>query len=52
MERAHVVIMVTVEDENDNNPMFTNQPYHAVLVHTSPLGHVIKQVRRYVAACS
>ncbi|XP_052280093.1 protocadherin Fat 1-like isoform X4 [Dreissena polymorpha] len=43
-ERAHMVIMVTVEDENDNNPMFTNQPYHAVLVHTSPLGHVIKQV--------
>ena len=42
--RAHVVVEVTVEDVNDNAPMFVNQPYHAVIVYDSSLGDTIKQV--------
>ena len=44
-ERAHAVVKVTVEDKNDNSPVFVNQPYHAVLVHDASLGHVVKQVK-------
>ncbi|XP_052793607.1 protocadherin Fat 1-like isoform X3 [Mya arenaria] len=43
-ERAHAVVKVTVEDENDNAPMFVQQPYHSVLVYDAPLGHIVKQV--------
>lgn len=43
-QRAHTIVEVTVEDENDNSPMFVQQPYHAVLVYDAPLGHVVKQV--------
>ena len=47
MERAHVVVDVTVDDENDNVPMFVNQPYHAVIVYDSRSGDSIKQVNTY-----
>ena len=44
LERAHVVVDVTIDDENDNVPMFVNQPYHAVIVYDSRSGDSIKQV--------
>ncbi|XP_060561268.1 LOW QUALITY PROTEIN: protocadherin Fat 1-like [Ruditapes philippinarum] len=43
-QRAHALVKVMVEDENDNDPVFVHQPYHSVLVHDSVLGHVVKQV--------
>jgi hypothetical protein len=43
-QRAHALVKVIVEDENDNDPVFVHQPYHSVLVHDSVLGHVVKQV--------
>ena len=41
---AHVVVMVTVLDENDNAPMFVNQPYHSVVSFDAAEGEVVKRV--------
>ncbi|XP_028312232.1 protocadherin Fat 1a isoform X3 [Gouania willdenowi] len=43
-ERAHVILTVTVLDENDNKPMFVNLPYHALVQIDAVEGHVIRQV--------
>ena len=44
MTRAHVVVEVTIDDLNDNAPMFVNQPYHAVIVYDSKSGNTITKV--------
>ncbi|XP_068176860.1 protocadherin Fat 1a isoform X1 [Antennarius striatus] len=41
---AHVLVTVTVEDVNDNKPMFVNLPYHA-LVQMDTENQVIRQVK-------
>ncbi|XP_051891479.1 protocadherin Fat 1a isoform X7 [Pristis pectinata] len=41
---AHVVVKVTVEDINDNAPIFVNLPYYAVVQVDAEVGHVIRQV--------
>ncbi|XP_062865096.1 protocadherin Fat 1a [Trichomycterus rosablanca] len=41
---AHVLVRVTVEDVNDNPPMFVNLPYHALVQKDAEVGQVIKQV--------
>ncbi|XP_069780628.1 protocadherin Fat 1a isoform X4 [Narcine bancroftii] len=41
---AHVVVKVTVEDVNDNAPIFVNLPYYAVVQVDAEVGHVIRQV--------
>ncbi|XP_036372790.1 protocadherin Fat 1a isoform X3 [Megalops cyprinoides] len=41
---AHVVVAVTVEDENDNSPMFVNLPYHALVQMDAEVGQAIRQV--------
>lgn len=41
---AHVVVTVTVEDVNDNKPMFVNLPYHALVQMDAEEGQVIRQV--------
>uniref|UniRef100_A0A8C3A5X4 FAT atypical cadherin 1a n=1 Tax=Cyclopterus lumpus TaxID=8103 RepID=A0A8C3A5X4_CYCLU len=41
---AHVLVTVTVEDENDNKPMFVNLPYHALVQMDAEEGQVIRQV--------
>uniref|UniRef100_UPI00398E8ED6 protocadherin Fat 1a isoform X3 n=1 Tax=Pristiophorus japonicus TaxID=55135 RepID=UPI00398E8ED6 len=41
---AHVVVKVTVEDINDNVPVFVNLPYYAVVQVDAEVGHVIRQV--------
>ncbi|XP_067842908.1 protocadherin Fat 1a isoform X2 [Heptranchias perlo] len=41
---AHVVVKVTVEDINDNAPVFVNLPYYAVVQVDAEVGHVIRQV--------
>ncbi|XP_041359153.1 protocadherin Fat 1-like isoform X2 [Gigantopelta aegis] len=41
---AHVVVMVTVLDENDNAPMFVNQPYHSVVSFDAAEGEIVKRV--------
>ncbi|KAJ8281254.1 hypothetical protein GJAV_G00065390 [Gymnothorax javanicus] len=41
---AHVVVTVTIEDENDNRPMFVNLPYHALAQVDAGVGQVIRQV--------
>lgn len=43
-EGAHVVLTVTVEDVNDNKPMFVSLPYHALVQMDAEEGHVIRQV--------
>ncbi|CAL1526834.1 unnamed protein product [Lymnaea stagnalis] len=42
---AHVVVLVTVEDENDNPPMFLNLPYHCTVSGDAKSGEVIQIVR-------
>uniref|UniRef100_A0A2C9M9H4 Uncharacterized protein n=1 Tax=Biomphalaria glabrata TaxID=6526 RepID=A0A2C9M9H4_BIOGL len=42
---AHVVVLVTVLDENDNPPMFVNQPYHCTVSGDAKDGEVIQVVR-------
>lgn len=42
---GHVLLTVTVEDANDNRPMFVNLPYHALVQMDAEEGHVIRQVR-------
>ncbi|XP_026158683.1 protocadherin Fat 1a isoform X2 [Mastacembelus armatus] len=43
-DEAHVLLTVTVEDMNDNKPMFVNLPYHALVQMDAEEGHVIRQV--------
>jgi protocadherin Fat 1/2/3 len=41
---AHVIVNVTVQDINDNCPMFVNLPYYAVVSVDDPKGSVITKV--------
>lgn len=41
---AHVVIKVTVEDINDNAPVFVNLPYYAAVQVDAHVGQVIRHV--------
>ncbi|XP_060102406.1 protocadherin Fat 1 isoform X1 [Heteronotia binoei] len=41
---AHVVVKVTVEDVNDNAPIFVNLPYYATVKIDSEVGQVIRRV--------
>ncbi|KAM4836847.1 protocadherin Fat 1 isoform 5-T5 [Thomomys bottae] len=41
---AHVVVKVTVEDQNDNAPVFVNLPYYAVVKVDTEVGHIIRSV--------
>ncbi|XP_061626492.1 protocadherin Fat 1a isoform X2 [Phyllopteryx taeniolatus] len=41
---AHVVLTVTVEDVNDNMPIFVNLPYHALVQMDAEEGQVVRQV--------
>ncbi|XP_069049414.1 protocadherin Fat 1 isoform X3 [Lepisosteus oculatus] len=41
---AHMLVKVTVEDENDNKPKFVNLPYYALVQVDAEAGHVIRQV--------
>ncbi|XP_030643540.1 protocadherin Fat 1a isoform X2 [Chanos chanos] len=43
-EVAHVLVTVSVEDVNDNTPMFVNLPYHALVQVDAEVGQVIRQV--------
>nr|XP_020476445.1 protocadherin Fat 1 isoform X3 [Monopterus albus] len=43
-DEAHVLVTVTVEDVNDNKPMFVNLPYHALVQMDAEEGQVIRQV--------
>ncbi|KAL1023572.1 hypothetical protein UPYG_G00042580 [Umbra pygmaea] len=43
-EVAHVPVTVIVEDMNDNQPMFVNLPYQALVRIEAEEGHVIRQV--------
>ncbi|XP_033823988.1 protocadherin Fat 1a isoform X1 [Periophthalmus magnuspinnatus] len=43
-ETAHVLLTVTVDDVNDNKPMFLNRPYHVLVQMDAEEGHVILQV--------
>lgn len=42
---AHVVVNVSISDENDNCPIFVNLPYYAVVSVDDPKGTVIIKVR-------
>nr|XP_006001093.1 PREDICTED: protocadherin Fat 1 isoform X1 [Latimeria chalumnae]XP_014346958.1 PREDICTED: protocadherin Fat 1 isoform X1 [Latimeria chalumnae] len=44
LQVAHVVVKVTVEDINDNAPIFVNLPYYAVVQVDAEVGHVVRQV--------
>ncbi|XP_061108849.1 protocadherin Fat 1 isoform X2 [Conger conger] len=42
---AHVLVKVTVDDVNDNEPVFLNLPYQVSLVQRNAMaGHIIRQV--------
>ena len=41
---AHTLLSVHIKDENDNAPMFINQPYYAVASIEAQRGEVVKQV--------
>lgn len=41
---AHVLLTVTVEDANDNKPMFVDLPYHALVQMDAEEGQLIRQV--------
>ncbi|KAM6972795.1 protocadherin Fat 1a [Aplochiton taeniatus] len=43
-EVSHVLVTVIVEDENDNQPLFVNLPYHAMVQVDAAEGHVIRRV--------
>lgn len=43
-DMAHVLVTVTIEDINDNPPMFVNLPYHALVQKDAEVGQVIRQV--------
>ncbi|XP_042236772.1 protocadherin Fat 1-like, partial [Homarus americanus] len=42
---AHVLVRVAVMDVNDNEPVFLNQPYYALVSTSAPRGHVVTKVR-------
>lgn len=42
---AHVVVKVSISDENDNCPIFVNLPYYAVVSVDDPKGSVIIKVQ-------
>ena len=41
---AHVVVSVTVEDVNDNAPMFVKQPFQTIVSTDAEHGEIIKKV--------
>ncbi|XP_036407043.1 protocadherin Fat 1-like isoform X2 [Megalops cyprinoides] len=41
---AHVLVKVTVEDVNDNKPVFVNLPYYTLMRRDSEVGQTIRQV--------
>ncbi|XP_065574069.1 fat-like cadherin-related tumor suppressor homolog isoform X5 [Artemia franciscana] len=41
---AHTTVKVTIEDVNDNKPIFVNQPYHAIVKTSAQKGDVIGKV--------
>ena len=41
---AHVLVHVAVIDVNDNEPVFINRPYHALVSTMSLRGHVVTKV--------
>ncbi|XP_065581741.1 protocadherin Fat 3-like [Artemia franciscana] len=41
---AHATVKVTIEDVNDNKPIFVNQPYHAIVKTSAQKGDVIGKV--------
>ncbi|XP_042697901.2 protocadherin Fat 1 isoform X7 [Chrysemys picta bellii] len=41
---AHVVVKVTIEDVNDNGPVFVNLPYYAAVKVDTEVGHIIRRV--------
>ncbi|XP_062333238.1 protocadherin Fat 1a isoform X1 [Osmerus eperlanus] len=43
-EVSHVLVSMTVEDMNDNKPIFVNLPYHALVQIDAEEGHLIRQV--------
>ncbi|XP_015819377.1 protocadherin Fat 1a isoform X4 [Nothobranchius furzeri] len=43
-DAAHTLVTVTVEDVNDNKPMFVNLPYHAPVQMDAEEGHIVRQV--------
>ncbi|KAJ8000877.1 hypothetical protein DPEC_G00184960 [Dallia pectoralis] len=43
-EVAHVLVRVSVEDRNDNQPMFVNLPYQALVQIDAEEGQTIRQV--------
>jgi protocadherin Fat 1/2/3 len=46
---AHVVVNVDIEDQNDNSPVFLNQPYDTVVSVNTELGAVVRQVSQKLA---
>ncbi|XP_050703885.1 protocadherin Fat 1-like [Eriocheir sinensis] len=42
---AHVLVHVAVMDVNDNEPVFLNQPFHALVSTVSPRSHVVTKVQ-------
>ncbi|XP_063862581.1 fat-like cadherin-related tumor suppressor homolog isoform X4 [Scylla paramamosain] len=42
---AHVLVHVAVMDVNDNEPVFINRPYHALVSTMSPRGDVVTKVQ-------
>lgn len=42
---AHILVTVTVEDVNDNKPMFVYLPYHALVQMDAEEGQIIRQVK-------
>ena len=41
---AHMVVLVTVEDENDNSPMFVKQPFQTIVSTDAQHGEIVKKV--------
>ncbi|XP_041951368.1 protocadherin Fat 1a isoform X1 [Alosa sapidissima] len=41
---AHVLVIISIEDSNDNPPVFLNLPYHALVQIDAQVGQVIRQV--------
>ena len=43
--RANVKVLLTLLDVNDNEPVFVNQPYHALVPVNAGKGHLVVQVK-------
>ncbi|XP_053315030.1 protocadherin Fat 1 [Spea bombifrons] len=41
---AHVLVRLTIQDVNDNSPVFVNLPYYAMVQIDAEVGHVIRHV--------